>query len=467
MTKENPKKNKSSKTVQSKVESDSSKVKIGAKGTPKSQTRLYELEKKVSSLTESNRHHKRKIFDLYTIFEISRNFNTVLDYHALLDSFIFTSLAQVGATKAAVYLEQNINDEEFAQIKTKGSGSFPKQGTKFKLGTQLTDYISRLNRPSIISELTNGIASNSEKSILKHFDPGLFVPLVYQGRLSGILLISDKISEREFNNDDVEFMSILGNQISVSIENTRLYEAERLLSRQLRETQDQLLQSERLAALGEMSAKVAHEINNPLGIIKNYLHLTASSVDENNDAKKYTNIVEEEINRIARIVKELLEFHRPHRVEMEPTDIAKLINDLIELMERQFDTANITCKKNFNENYPTVMASSENLKQVFLNIIINAYDAMENGGTLGISIKQDKDQLLINICDTGPGIPPELIPRIFEPFFTTKEQGKGTGLGLSVCYGIIKSHNGSIIFENTDEGGCFEIRLPITNNGQR
>ena len=207
------KKSKSSKTEQSKTKSDSSKIKTDSKGTTKGRARLYELEKKVSSLTESNRHHKRKIFDLYTIFEISRNFNTVLDYHALLDSFIFTSLAQVGATKAAVYLEENINDEDFTQIKTKGSGSFPKPGTKFKLGTQLTDYISRLNRPSIISELTNGIASNAEKNVLKHFDPGLFVPLLYQGRLSGILLISDKISSREFNNDDVEFMSILGNQI--------------------------------------------------------------------------------------------------------------------------------------------------------------------------------------------------------------------------------------------------------------
>lgn len=463
MTENSRKKRKSSKSEPIKTKSDSSKIKTYNKDIGKSRARLNELEKKVSILTESNRHHKRKIFDLYTIFEISRNFNTVLDYHALLDSFIFTSLAQVGAAKAAVYLEQNINDEEFTQIKTKGSGSFPKKEIKFKTGTHLTDYISRLNRPSIISELANGIASSAEKSILKHFDPGLFVPLVYQGRLSGILLISDKMSGRVFNNDDLEFMSILGNQISVSIENTRLYEAERLVSRQLRETQEQLLYSERLAALGEMSAKIAHEINNPLGIIKNYLHLTASAVNENDEAKKYTNIVEEEINRIARIVKELLEFHRPHRIEMKPINIAKLINDLIELMERHFDTANIICERNFNENYPQVMASSENLKQVFLNILINAYDVMENGGKLSISIKHEENELLVCISDTGPGIPPELIPRIFEPFFTTKEQGKGTGLGLSVCYGIIKSHNGSILFKNTNEGGCFEIRLPIIN----
>lgn len=464
MTEKSKNKSNKSKNVSKKEKSISKKKETEAKITGKSKNRLYELEKKVSYLTESNRHHKRKIFDLYTIFEISRNFNTVLDYHTLLDSFIFTSLAQVGAAKAAVYLEQNINDEQFTQVKTKGSGSFPKKDITFKLGTLLTDYISRLNRPSIISELTNGIASNSEKSILKHFDPGLFVPLVYQGRLSGILLISDKISKRDFNNDDLEFMSILGNQISVSIENTRLYEAERLLSRQLRETQEQLLHSERLAALGELSAKVAHEINNPLGIIKNYLHLTANSVKDNDEAQKYTDIVEEEINRIARIVKELLDFHKPHKVEMEPTDIAGLITDLIELMERQFDTANIICKKNYDGTYSKVMASSENLKQVFLNLMINAYDAMENGGTLTVSIEQHEDELVIQLCDTGPGISPELIPRIFEPFFTTKEQGKGTGLGLSVCYGIIRNHNGSILFKNTDNGGCFEIKLPIMVN---
>ena len=108
-----------------------------------------------------------------------------------------------------------------------------------------------------------------------------------------------------------------------------------------------------------------------------------------------------------------------------------------------------------------IEASPENLKQVFINLVINALDVMPDGGELKVGIRCTDDSLLVRFCDTGPGIPPEIVPRIFEPFFTTKDPGQGTGLGLSVCYGIIKSHKGTITYRNLDPGGCFEVRLPI------
>lgn len=463
------------------MNNDSSKIKNNASGKKNSESKSgtnkpdsginptvipanIELENKITELTESYRQHKRKIFDLYTIFEISRNFNTVLDYHALLDSFIFSTLAQVGASKAAIYIAQNISDKTYILEKRKGSGSFPDDKLSFQSGTSLMNYITGVNRPSLTYELIDNLADNDERLILDYFSPGMLIPMVYQDKLIGIMLVGDKVSGREFNNDDIEFMSILSNQISVSIENTRLYDAERLASRQLRETQEQLLHTERLAALGEMSAKVAHEINNPLGIIKNYLTLISKEVKGKKDAEKYLAVVSEEINRIAMIVRELLDFYRPIEVDEEPINIPKLLNKVLKLMKRQFESAGIECLMIFPDIDPEIKGSAENLKQVFLNIVINAYDAMSKGGTLKVTVVVEENELIIFFCDNGPGIPIEIAPRIFEPFFTTKEFGKGTGLGLSVCYGIIKNHGGQISFKNLNPGGCFKISLPYKVN---
>ncbi len=417
-------------------------------------------EKKLAELIESNRQLKRKIFDLYTIFEISRNFNSVLDYQRLLDSFILTSLAQVSAAKGAIFLRDGGQAERFVMIKSKGSGRLPGPGLFFNCGSKLLDYVTKLNRPVVTKELLTDLAVENEKKILKIFHPGLLVPLIFQNRLRGILLVSDKISGRDFTMDDIEFLSILGNQISVAIENARLYDAEKRATEQLRAAQQQLVNSERLAALGEMSAKVAHEINNPLGIIKNYLLLIKRSIRNNVEGRNYVEVVSQEISRIARIVKELLDFHRPRGIELEPTDVPKIIDNVLQLMEHKCEKQRVKLVRQYASPCPAIDASPEHLKQVFLNLVINACDAMKDGGKLEITVEPTGDDLRIRFDDTGPGIPPEIIPRIFEPFFTTKEAAEGSGLGLSVCYGIIKKHGGDITYRNTDHGGRFEIVLP-------
>jgi signal transduction histidine kinase len=268
------------------------------------------------------------------------------------------------------------------------------------------------------------------------------------------------MSSRTFEMDDIEFLSVLGSQISVAIENAHLYAAEKMATHQLRVAQEQLVQTERVAALGEMSAKVAHEINNPLGIIKNYLQLIRRAESYNIEATGYVDVVSEEIDRIAGIVRQLLDFHRPRGLKFVRVDVCRLVEKVLQLMERKLASNKIELIKDFRCECPEVSGVPENLKQVFLNIIINAVDVMPDGGRMEVAIKTSSKMVRITFCDTGPGIKSELIPRIFEPFFTTKEPGKGTGLGLSVCYGIIKRHHGSITFRNTDAGGCFQIDLP-------
>jgi signal transduction histidine kinase len=418
------------------------------------------LPDRVTSLTETNRQLKRRIFDLYTIFEISRDFNSVLDYKTLLDTFILTSLAQVGASKAAIFLPADNNPERYVLTRRKGSGRFPDRRQCFQAGSTLLTYMTKLNRPVTTGELMGEMALRGERSILSRFHPGLAVPIIYQTQLRAVLLVTDKVGDRDFAMEDVEFLSVLGNQISVAIENSRLYEAERMATRQLQAAQDKLVRTERLAALGEMSARVAHEVNNPLGIIKNYLQLISRATVDNVESKNYVDIVGQEIDRIARIVRELLAFHRPHSPELEEVDLKTLIEDVLNLMSRQFSKLGIEVVTVFEDDSPTIMGAPENLKQVLLNIMLNAADAMPSGGQFKVMLRCCDDKLEIDLIDTGPGIKPENIARIFEPFFTTKESGRGTGLGLSVCYGIIKRHQGTIRYNNTINGGCFTILLP-------
>lgn len=423
-----------------------------------------QLEEKITLLTETNRQLKRKIFDLYTIFEISRNFNAVLDYYNLLDTFIFTCLGQVGALKGAIFLKKEVRGDRFFLVKSKGSGDLPEHNQFFRADSNVARYITSLNRPVPTADVLNDVAEPDEAAILRMFEPGIIVPLVYQTRLTGVFLMSEKISGREFKMDDIEFLSILGNQIAVAIENARLYEGEKMAIHQLRSAQQQLVQTEKIAALGEMSAKVAHEVNNPLGIIKNYVLLVERTCRGNEEAGKFVGIISEEIDRIARIVKQLLDFHRPEGISFQKVDIVRIIDDVLVLMERQLASYKIELVKEYQVNKPLIMGAPESLKQVFLNLIINSRDVLGGGGTITIALDRVDDELSIRFMDTGPGIPPEYIPRIFEPFFTTKELGQGTGLGLSVCYGIIKNHNGSITFKNMNPGSCFEIKLPIVTD---
>lgn len=419
----------------------------------------------LAELTAINRKLKRKIFDLYTVFEISRNFNAVHDFLQLLDGFIYTCLGQVGGLFGAIFLKPDSRGDRFHLTKAKGSGGCHGSDLYFQDGTELLDYITRRNRPVPVDELLGDISGEREKEILGAFTGGILVPLIFQTRLSGIFIMGEKMSGKTYQQADNEFLSILGNQIAVAIENARLYEAERMATRQLREAQQQLLQTERLAALGEMSAKVAHEVNNPLGIIKNYLLLLEQGEEDGQKGKEYFRIVGQEIDRIAQIVRQLLSFHRPHEIALSRLDVEMTILEILGFMERPLISDKVELIRELSGLKPIVLGDEQSLKQVFLNLLINARDAMPDGGRLIVRTKVEGDNLVISFLDNGPGISPQVIPRIFEPFFSTKEPGKGTGLGLSVCYGIIKHHRGSITFNNVEAGGCFRISLPLAPTG--
>ncbi len=233
-------------------------------------------------------------------------------------------------------------------------------------------------------------------------------------------------------------------------------------SEELKKIHEQLFRSEKLASLGKLAAGVAHEINNPLTGVLTNASLLLEDLEEGDPRREDVEVIVSETIRCREIVKRLLDFARQTKPQKKITNINNLINNIILLVRNQTSFRNIVIDKNLDENLPEVMADLDQIQQVFINLIINASEAMTKGGKLDVESKLDKSGEYIEVIfkDNGPGIPNHIKARIFDPFFTTKEQG--TGLGLSISYGIIERHGGKINLETKQgEGTTFTIYLPI------
>ena len=244
------------------------------------------------------------------------------------------------------------------------------------------------------------------------------------------------------------------------------------MQQELEKTQVQLLQAEKMASLGKLAAGVAHQLNNPLGGITLYAKLVLEEYDLVDEAREDIQRIFKDAERCRDTVKELLEFARQTRYFMQPQDIVEAISRTLLLLESQSLFQNIVIEKDLATSLPLLTIDIQQLNHLFMNIILNAAEAMEGKGTLRVRsyLKADKEWVCIEISDTGPGIPEENLPRIFEPFFTTKEEGKGTGLGLSLGYRIVETHGGSISASSRlGEGTTFHIEFPINQaeNGER
>lgn len=235
------------------------------------------------------------------------------------------------------------------------------------------------------------------------------------------------------------------------------------IKRKLEKTRIQLLQAEKMSSLGKLSAGVAHQLNNPLGSIMLFARLILEEHELEESAQDDLKRILEDAERCRNIVKELLEFARQTNYKMGPCDVNKALSRTLFLLENQTVFHNIAIGKEFFPDLPKIMANEQQLNHVFMNIILNAAQAMEGKGSLDLSTDfiQDRDVIEIRISDSGPGIPDDIVSSIFDPFFTTKEEGKGTGLGLSLVYGIVKKHGGTVSAESGAGGTTFIIRFPV------
>jgi signal transduction histidine kinase len=232
----------------------------------------------------------------------------------------------------------------------------------------------------------------------------------------------------------------------------------------LRDAQVKLTQSEKLAALGQLGAGIAHEVKNPLAGILGCAQLSLRGAEDGTPLKKNLLLIEKETKRCKTIIENLLKFARRETSVLEPTDINRVVEDAVAIALHQLELQQIKTRMDLDRALPVVLASANQIQQVLMNLMLNAQHAMEGRpGSISLTTRQrDPEWIEIRVSDTGPGISAENMKKLFEPFFTTKPVGKGTGLGLSVSYGIIKAHGGEIRAESEPgKGATFIITLPL------
>ena len=287
----------------------------------------------------------------------------------------------------------------------------------------------------------------------------LHVPLLTHDEPVGLLIVAGETGT--LNRDHLPLLQHIATTVSVAIENARLYGELSAFAQELEHSQSQLVQAEKMAAVGRLAASIAHEINNPLQAIQNSMHLATHPNVDAAGRGTYLNMAQQEVARLVHIVRRMLDFYRPASSIMEPLDINQAVGDALAIANKRLQQAKIQVTARLSPDVPGVRGSKNQLTQVFLNIIINAVDAMENGGQfwVGTAYHAERDQIVAAFRDSGPGIAPEVQEHLFEPFHTTKPTG--TGLGLAISFGIVERHGGEIVVESSPGGGAtFIVRLP-------
>ncbi len=291
------------------------------------------------------------------------------------------------------------------------------------------------------------------------------IPLISKGTTFGVLSVYST-KPGFFDKKKITLLTSFANFAAIAMENSRLYHELKLAFENLKETQTRLVQTEKLSAIGEMVAGVAHEINNPLTAVLGFSQLL---LGQECDEKIKTKLlkISNEATRCAKIVQNLLTFARKQKPEKRYIGINGIIESVLEMRSYQLKVDNIEIVKELAPDLPKTMADYTQLQQAFLNIINNAHQAMSdnNGGMLTIKTEAKGQKIFVSFQDSGPGISSDNLKKIFDPFFTTKPAGKGTGLGLSLCYGIMREHGGSIHVESEKgKGALFRLELPITED---
>ncbi|MBI5546782.1 MAG: GAF domain-containing protein [Deltaproteobacteria bacterium] len=292
------------------------------------------------------------------------------------------------------------------------------------------------------------------RGALKMMNAGITVPLMGGDRVVGFLNLWDERVPEAYASNEIAFILELGERIATTVENSKLYE--------------RMKERDRLAALGEMAAGLAHEIRNPLGAIKGAAqYLSPQELPA--ETSEFLKVIVEEVNRLNTVVTQFLDYSRPLKQSFAPTDLADVVNRTVKLLANDIPSA-VALKLELAEKPPKVQGDPEQLKQVLINLVQNAVQAMPEGGTLTLSVCAPEDPspwrlagspgvVELRVRDTGQGIPDEARSHMFVPFYTTKE--KGTGLGLAICDRIVKNHGGGIsIASKAAEGAEFVIRLP-------
>jgi two-component system NtrC family sensor kinase len=411
---------------------------------------------------EENLERRNQEFE--DLVRIGREFNQRLQLDDLLDLILTICTAEMPAEQALLCLFDQRSQIKYWRLLNQDSIS------KAEVQHYLDDPSSILGAMLESGEST--IANNPERELLLSCCHSVAATRIsHHGATLGLIALGHSEPGR-YDAGHLRLLESVTEQATLAIRNAELYAelrhyalnlenmvAER--TAELRATQSQLLRSEKLASLGRLAAGIAHEVNNPLQAIRNCLELAIEDVDaERSVDKELLTVAEQDVQRIRRIVSQLLDFSRPGSGDMLPLDVGKVVKSVLRLVDRQLARANVKVITEIGRT-DRVQMNEDQFKQVILNLILNAQEAMPGGGSLVVGVRQHDSEIYVSFTDTGMGIPEGNMAKIFDPFFSTKIDG--TGLGLAVSYGIVEGHGGRIeVKSDVNRGSTFTVILPAS-----
>jgi signal transduction histidine kinase len=338
------------------------------------------------------------------------------------------------------------------------------------LDAALVLWLRRHRRPLVLEDAVfRATADGSMEATARALETAhvaVALPILDGERMQAVLLIGEKQSGYDFDPDEVELLQALSGSAAIALKNARLYDDLRRRLDELQSTQEQLLQSAKLAAIGELASSVAHEVNNPLMVIMSYSGLLNRQLNGMPGVQSRLQAIEEQSHRAAKIIRDLLDFARRREPRHEAIDVGDVIDRSLQLVGGRLSAADVVADAEILGPLPSIVGDRDQLTQVFVNLLTNAVDAMPDGGSVRVRTDVRTVRgiacLSVSVSDTGVGMTPEQIEQAFRPFYTTKAEGRGTGLGLPISAGIVAGHDGTLeTFSEPGKGTTFVVSLPV------
>jgi signal transduction histidine kinase len=396
---------------------------------------------------------------------LSREMAAILDVAGLSRALTEGLVLRVPVLHATIYL-RNAGAAHFTPSAQSLSPSHEVPGPRADaIEPKLVHWLTLTAEPLTVEEIAErALTEDGLRGLATEFEAArvaVLVPLFLDGELTAVLAVGEKVSGQVFEPAEVRLLDALMAQTAVALKNARLYQDVQDQMDALQRAQQQLVQSAKLAAIGELAAGVAHELNNPLTVILGHAQILRTGESGDSNTGRKLEVIESEAMRAAKITRGLLDFSRRREPKHEPVSVNALVPRALELIHSKLRGRRIVVETHLAEDAPIIRGDADQLTQVLINLAGNAIDAMAERGTLTVRTALVDDALELAVTDTGSGMDAAEVNRIFEPFYTTKPEGKGTGLGLSVTLGILKSHGGSVAVESAvGRGTTMRVRLP-------
>jgi signal transduction histidine kinase len=395
-----------------------------------------------------------------TFYDVFRSISTLV--HAItsvdevLELVVWKTTEVLGA-KGAVLRILNLEKEEPDLFAAYGLGEKYLSKDPVCDRKMITD-LCRQNKVAIIEDMATGGRVKNKKALKEEgIQMILDIPLVLRTELFGIIRVYFS-ERREFPDEELNFVGAVAETCACAIDKARMIEEQK-------SEYDQLaLQTEKLSALGRMAAGIAHEINNPLAGILLFSSRMRKKVTEEGPIKEGLDVIVQETQRCKGIIQDLLEFSRDKEPEKAESSINDIIEKALSILENELHLHHISVEKNLSGDIPLISLDVNLMQQVFVNLLINAVEAIQENGVIRIQsyVNPNRKTVGVGVVDTGGGIPPDDMVKIFEPFFSTKKNG--TGLGLAVSYGIVQKHGGNVqVSSRLGEGTQFTVEIPLSN----